>query len=909
MKQILCFTLLALTSVSRQFQNLDDFSAGGWLQCTPGTMTVEQGKLFLKDAPGELTWVTARKSFTVDVDRTPLFVVKVVDVSRVGTIKLIRQHPFEKRVALEIDRPGLYTVDMRERFRWKGRIAIETCLYAIGDEAEVTYAYVRFAEKLTTGEEKEVTERAGRGHAPLFEVFPLFNTCGVYFRSPERVGLSMAYRTPGGEWLPAFPPAYFPEDRMYRGSIVDLSEDTAYELKVSGEKGEVLAQKEFRTWRTAVPIAKTIVLDETNFAGHLKVKKSGTADGWIKITAKPGFILRNERAGPLIQLSWKRYILLEGLTLRGGLNEAISIKHCQHVRVVNCDIAGWGRIWTHRLDTDGKFSPEGSGDPINRDSAILVSRSLGTVVERCYIHDPVSTANSWYYAHPGGPQAVFVDRPWSTVVRYNDFIGSDEHRWGDAIEGSHNFRINGGFNRDADIYGNMICFANDDSLEIDGGQINVRVFDNKLEGCLCGVSIQGCMSSPSYVFRNLMVNMWDERGLAGQTIKTSSHTNGPSAVSFILGNTCCGKSDDLFLRRNLRIMALNNIFAGRRAIRGRAGSPQSVCDYNLLSTGEPTDEKHGIIDKPGLVDPASGLFTLRTSSAAVGKAIPIANFAPGANGRVDMGAIPLGSDRVLPYRPVPIYLDRYQLVFSVEETKARRAKTVSVSVKGQGFSSPYRIAKNSAFDWFTATPRNGVVETGKALTFTVTMHPERMTERATYKGAFLVRLANGYSRPVMVYGKTDFVPVVRPSRDGVWVSYLEAEAPSGGRAYGAIDDAAASGGKAILLAGDAGKDPAEYRFGVPKDGVYFVLLRVRSSEPAGAHDSLFFAMDGRELKRSRLRSTTSWGWSMAAQNRQMPLICLQPRKLKAGEHVLRIAPHESIYLDLIGITDNPKMFE
>lgn len=152
------------------------------------------------------------------------------------------------------------------------------------------------------------------------------------------------------------------------------------------------------------------------------------------------------------------------------------------------------------------------------------------MVERCYIHDPVSTADSWYYSHPAGPQAVGMDKSRSTVLRYNDFIGSDRHRWNDAVEGTGNFHLDGGFNRDGDVYGNMMCFANDDALEIDGGQTNVRVFLNKFEGCLCGVSVQGCMSGPSYVFRNLLVNMGDERGLAGQTIKTSSHANGPSAV-------------------------------------------------------------------------------------------------------------------------------------------------------------------------------------------------------------------------------------------------------------------------------------------------------------------------------------------------------------------------------------------
>ncbi|UCE47833.1 MAG: right-handed parallel beta-helix repeat-containing protein, partial [Phycisphaerales bacterium] len=654
-------------------------------------------------------------------------------------------------------------------------------------------------------------------------------TCSFYFKNSKRPGLTVDYRRRGGPWLKACGPVYVKEDRMYRGSIVDLDEDTPYELRITTAHGDVLAQQAFRTWSSQVPIGKTISLDEISFTGRLIVRESGSADGWIKITGKKGFVLRNDRKGPLIELYKVENVILEGLTLRGGLKEAISIRRCENVRVVNCDIAGWGRIGTQRFDRDGKYYTEG-GSAINWDSAILVSKSIGTVVERCYIHDPVSTANSWYYSHPAGPQAVGMDKSRSTVLRYNDFIGSDKHRWNDAVEGSGNFHIDGGFDRDGDIYGNMICFANDDALEIDGGQTNVKVFLNKFEGCLCGVSIQGCMSGPSYVFRNLLVNMGDERALAGQTIKTSSHANGPSAASFIFNNTCHGESRDLNLPHNLRIVAKNNVFAGRSAISGRQRSPQSECDYNLLSTGQAGDEAHGILGKPDFVDVNAGLFALRQTSAGVGCGVAIDNFAIGANIRPDMGAIPLGSDLILPVRPIPVNLDRYQLVFSASDIKSAQTRTVSATVGGEGFSSRYRIARNDAFDWFDVTPKGGILASGNTMTFAVTLRPEKMTDRTLYRGAFLIRLESGYSRPVMVYAETDVVPESKPAREGVWVTYIEAEAPDSGtnNNNNIVADSEASEGKCLRLSGQARKNPVEYRFSVPEKSKYFVLLRVKS---------------------------------------------------------------------------------
>ncbi|NOZ20596.1 MAG: hypothetical protein GXP25_05850, partial [Planctomycetes bacterium] len=236
-------------------------------------------------------------------------------------------------------------------------------------------------------------------------------------------------------------------------------------------------------------------------------------------------------------------------------------------------------------------------------------------------------------------------------------------------------------------------------------------------------------------------------------------------------------------------------------------------------------------------------------------------------------------------------------------------KTVTATVRGEAFSSHYRIAKNDAFDWLNVTPATGILESGKTLTFTVTLLPDKMTKRTLYKGAFLIRLDNGTSRPVMVYAKTDVVPATKPAREGVWVTYAEAEAPAGGKVYDTIADPGASNGKCILLSGPAKKSPAEYRFSVPKTGKYFVLLRVKSDEPVGQHDSVFFGMDDGPLDRAQLRSATSWVWSMAAHNRKMSLTCLQAFELTAGEHVLKLAPREPIYVDLVAITDNPGLFE
>lgn len=86
-------------------------------------------------------------------------------------------------------------------------------------------------------------------------------------------------------------------------------------------------------------------------------------------------------------------------------------------------------------------------------------------------------------------------------------------------------------------------------------------------------------------------------------------------------------------------------------------------------------------------------------------------------------------------------------------------------------------------------------------------------------------------------------------------------------------------------------------------------MRIRSDEPVSAHDSVRFALDDGPLDEATLLSATSWGWSLAAHNRQQRLTRLQTFELSAGEHILKLAPRDSIHLDLIAITDNPAMFD
>ena len=141
-------------------------------------------------------------------------------------------------------------------------------------------------------------ERAARRKAIIAPVAegvlrarPTFAACGVCYGSAKAVpGLALEWRRRGGEaWqtLREFP--HFDETGDYRGSILRLEENTAYEVRVVAD-GTVRAQTSFRTWASEVPVARTVWLDaQTTFP--VKVSDRGKPDGWVRYATKPGVVL------------------------------------------------------------------------------------------------------------------------------------------------------------------------------------------------------------------------------------------------------------------------------------------------------------------------------------------------------------------------------------------------------------------------------------------------------------------------------------------------------------------------------------------------------------------------------------------------------------------------------------------
>jgi len=760
---------------------------------------------------------------------------------------------------------------------------------------------------------------------------PLFESASVYVDYGELnpAKCEISFKKEGdAKWEKAYPPIDAKAERQFRGSVVNLPEESRFSLEAElfDEAGNSLgkASSEFQTWSSNPPIARTL---ELKSQGPLEiVDVHGSPDGWVKYLAAQGTVVDGgEKAEQAVLIKNSSYVIVEGLRVKGGKRHGFDVASSENVRLLNCEISGWSRAGIQIFEKDvhyfGAFYDE-KRKLINNDAAVFINGSKGVVVERCYAHDPRGTANSWAFAHPAGPNAVFVKSEGSTVIRYNDFIGSDAHRWNDAIEGWGNGERDGGFNRDADVYGNMLAFGNDDAIELDGGQMNVRFFRNKAEGFLCGVSTAPNLRGPSYVFENLVVNLGDEEGVAGSVIKNGGGSTFSKGKTFFFNNTFhtdgngisgvgFGEDKDRALFHGL---SRNNILAcSGSPVNDGALTPGNSFDYDMLCNKSKLggryvislegEEKHGIVAIPPFRNLPGGDFNLKDGGPGLSEGVEVPNFSPaGPDGKVHLGALPCGQASWLPARPLPVSCDKQQLNLTADMktgTYSSESATVSVDPNSK-FSSSFKVVKNEAFAWLDVKPSSGTLEAGKELSFTATVDVAKIPKPGLLRGLFMVRMENGLSIPVTVYAKA----FSNSLRETIALDKFKIH----GR-FAVTEDKDAVSGKALTLSGGELSKPGdaciETEIDIPKDGNYYLLVRQRAPRlPLGEHDSLFLSVDGCAPQRIDLNGSLAWEWTQL-NCAKLEGVRRVDMPFKAGRHLVKILPREEILFDALMVSSDP----
>ncbi len=381
---------------------------------------------------------------------------------------------------------------------------------------------------------------------------PLINSIGIVIYGQDEDSVATVQFKAHNEtnWQKGLDLSWEPIYGSYAGSLVYLEADTTYDIQVqitnvNGDIAEHTFQSKTKANTPPVDPSKIYYLSEIYSGGQLDLEAlniEGSVNGYAKIIGDGPIIDAGSDVLSAVNIGNNSYVMLENLTIRGGQRYGILAQKAHHIWIKGCNISGYGREAVDIRNGKAYSSPT-SSSPINYDSGIYLERSGIAVIEECEIHSPNLGANNWSVGHPKGANALQVwayhdsdEYRGEFIVRNNRFYGAPNHRFNDVIEGRMNFERRGGFVRNSAIYGNYLAYANDDLIEIDGGQQNVLVYNNEMEQGYAGVSVAPNMLGPSYIFHNHIHNLGDDRGKEWTAIKAGGLMSKPGGRTYVFEN-------------------------------------------------------------------------------------------------------------------------------------------------------------------------------------------------------------------------------------------------------------------------------------------------------------------------------------------------------------------------------------
>ena len=437
--------------------------------------------------------------------------------------------------------------------------------------------------------------RLGAAEAPPAAV-ATYECLGLTWETTEARECAVQFRRAGADtWRAALPLVYDARDHEYRGSIVGLTPDTPYEIKLhAGDRDATLAT---RTRSDQFPVGATTTLPAGDSTQSFTITRSGTPQGYHLISPPPGarttLDALNRGSNLIIDAD---YVIVRGLELRNAATHGILIKAGHHdVVVEQCHIFGWGRF-------AGPVSFGNVGGDL--DSAIYAEKGCGQLTfQRNRLENPRGAASDWEFGHPVGPQGIsLINSAGCNVVRYNEIVSSEDHGFNDGFGGGDNFSRAGSPNRDSDIYGNIIRNCWDDAIESEGANLNVRIWGNYLDHFYNGIATACVSRGPVYIFRNVwgVSRRLHRDPIGGSAIKTGERDEFGGGRRYVFHNIALqpgGVFSAFTSHVNPNCVTRNNIFDCRGALATKLEKePASDYDYDFFSGGDrgTAKEKHGV---------------------------------------------------------------------------------------------------------------------------------------------------------------------------------------------------------------------------------------------------------------------------------------------------------------------------
>lgn len=501
---------------------------------------------------------------------------------------------------------------------------------------------------------------------------PTFECIGIYWSpgggSYEKDILVKFRKTGSTQWHQGLSMKYNPIDHTnlemenYRGSIVNLEPGIMYEISLTLEGTQTNKIINCKTWDKSFPIGK--ILKPGNGKKQINISESGTPNAYLLIDGTGTSIEVNDKADYCFNISGS-YIIIRGFKLTGGKKGLIKLNDCHNIVIEQCDMSQWGEVTKY-------------GFGVNYQAAIFSeSRKLERIIiQRNKIHHPRYGSNSWAEPHsddgsnhPEGPQGIsFENSKGNHVIRYNEIWTDKDHYFNDILGYGYNFSFRGFPGPDSDIYGNYLSGSYDDAIESEGGNRNVRIWNNYIENCYMAIGNVATSIGPFYIWSNITGKSYSPPGSTygeyAMFLKMGENGDWMTGNTYVFNNTLLNLNEDGFggigtsegePSRGLRNLTTRNniLWVRKKGFSFSAGYDKgnNDLDYDLCSGKYPKDyEKHGIKGKPVFVKNSgfnfsnkTSMFKLDSSSQGLDAGTIIPNFNESYNGNApDMGAFETG---------------------------------------------------------------------------------------------------------------------------------------------------------------------------------------------------------------------------------------------------------------------------
>ena len=517
-----------------------------------------------------------------------------------------------------------------------------------------------------------VAENNREEGASQVSLVPTFHCMSIYW-SPAQGGsernVSVRFREAGEkQWRAGLPLRYNPVATLecradYRGSLVNLKPATTYEVALTLDGTDLGAECSGTTWSEDFPVGSVVKVSSGK--ASLKVSQSGTPSGYV-LYDRTGCTIdtgNQDDVGLAVDAS---YVILRGFTIRRVKQHGIRILSGHHIVIEDCDISQWG-------------SEDDKGWGVDYQAGVFSKNKdlKAVVIQRCKIHHPSWDSNSWAEkhgssTHPAGPQAIVLwESEGNHVFRYNECCSDQDHYFNDGLGAGENGSYRGFPGADSDIYGNYIANCWDDGIEAEGGDQNVRIWNNYIGDVLIPIANAPVSIGPLYVWRNVSGHCYSPPGSSwdmthGPFMKMG-FADGESWMTghmYVFNNTVfqdnlgaggLGDDDRIIKHCSARNNILHLRERDRWSVADNRAQEDNDFDYDLLSGAFPSgQEQHGIAGVPRYVPTAgfdpetrTGMFQLAADSKGAGAAAIIPNFCEAVNGgKPDMGAHERGLERM-----------------------------------------------------------------------------------------------------------------------------------------------------------------------------------------------------------------------------------------------------------------------